>query len=77
MKLCFKFYPKLSQLQTDIINELSFHTTKLYNMANYECKENSFKPYVELEKMFKNNWHNGFLHSHNYQQVLFRYQSKD
>jgi len=70
MKLCFKFYPKLSQLQTDIINELSFHTTKLYNMANYECKENSFKPYVELEKMFKNNWHNGFLHSHNYQQCL-------
>ena len=34
MKLSFKFNLKLNKLQNDIINELSFHTTKLYNIAN-------------------------------------------
>ena len=32
MKLAFKFKPKLNELQVNIINELSFHTTKLYNI---------------------------------------------
>jgi len=70
MKLSFKFYPQLNNLQLSIIEELSFHTTKLYNIANYECKEHGFKSYYDLEKMFKSNWHNKFLHSHTYQQLL-------
>jgi len=53
MKLSFKFYPELNNLQLSIIEELSFHTTKLYNIANYECKEHGFKSYYDLEKMFK------------------------
>jgi len=70
MKLSFKFYPQLNNLQLSIIEELSFHTTKLYNIANYECREHGFKSYYDLEKMFKSNWHNEFLHSHTYQQLL-------
>lgn len=40
MKLAFKFKPNLSTLQLNIINELSFHTTKLYNIVNYDCLNN-------------------------------------
>lgn len=70
MKLSFKFKPKLTELQLNIIEELSFHTTKLYNIVNYDCRENGFKPYIEAEKEYKDNWHNQFLHSHTYQQCL-------
>ena len=42
MKLSFKFKPKLTELQLNIIEELSFHTTKLYNIVNYDCRENGF-----------------------------------
>lgn len=70
MKLSFKFKPKLTELQLNIIKELSFHTTKLYNTVNYDCRENGFKSYIETEKEYKENWHNQFLHSHTYQQCL-------
>jgi len=70
VKLSFKFKPKLTELQLNIIEELSFHTTKLYNIVNYDCRENGFKSYIETEKEYKENWHNQFLHSHTYQQCL-------
>jgi hypothetical protein len=70
VKLSFKFKPKLTELQLNIIEELSFHTTKLYNIVNYDCRENGFKSYIEAEKKYKENWHNQFLHSHTYQQCL-------
>jgi IS605 OrfB family transposase len=70
VKLSFKFKPKLTELQLNIIEELSFHTTKLYNTVNYDCRENGFKSYIEAEKEYKENWHNQFLHSHTYQQCL-------
>jgi len=70
VKLSFKFKPKLTELQLNIIEELSFHTTKLYNIINYDCRENGFKSYIEAEKEYKSNWHNQFLHSHTYQQCL-------
>ena len=70
MKLSFKFKPKITKLQLNIIEELSFHTTKLYNIVNYDCRENGFKSYIETEKEYKENWHNQFLHSHTYQQCL-------
>ncbi len=70
MKLSFKFKPKLTELQLNIIEELSFHTTKLYNIVNYDCRENGFKSYIEAEKEYKENWHKQFLHSHSYQQCL-------
>lgn len=70
MKLAFKFKPKLSKLQTSIIEELSYHTTKLYNIANYDNINNGAKSYVEMNKLYANNWHRDFLHSHNYQHCL-------
>jgi putative transposase len=70
MKLSFKFKPRLTQEQIKIIEELSFHTTKMYNTANYICREQEYKSFSQLEKELKSNWHNEYLHSHNYQQCL-------
>lgn len=70
MRLSFKYYPKLKDKQTAIIDELSFHTSKLYNIVNYEAHNGGSKNYYEMEKQFKSNWHNEYLHSHNYQQAL-------
>jgi hypothetical protein len=39
VKLSFKLYRALSLEQTEIVEELSYHTTKIYNIANYECRE--------------------------------------
>lgn len=70
MKVSFKYYAKLAQLQQEIIEELSYHTTKLYNIANYKNRENGFKNYYETEKLYKQNYHAQFLHSHTYQWCL-------
>jgi len=70
VKVSFKYYAKLAQLQQEIIEELSYHTTKLYNIANYENRENGFKNYYETEKLYKQNYHAQFLHSHTYQWCL-------
>ena len=70
MKLSFKFNPKLNKLQTNIINELSFHTTKLYNVANYDCLNLGAMKYTEMNNKYNHNWHKDFLHSHNYQHCL-------
>jgi putative transposase len=70
VKLVLKFYPALNEKQMSIIEELSFHTTKLYNIANYECKEKEYKNYHSLEKELKSSWHKAYLHSHTYQHCL-------
>lgn len=70
IKLSFKFKPKFTEKQTLIIEELSFHTSKLYNTANYINHNQEFLSYVKLETILKSNWHNEYLHSHNYQQCL-------
>ena len=72
MRLSFKFKPNLCHKQLEIIKELSWHTSKLYNTVNYQIKNNeNIKPvYTQLEKQFRTNWHSGFLHSHNRQQTL-------
>jgi putative transposase len=70
VKLVLKFYPILKDNQKSIVEELSFHTTKLYNIANYECKEQEYKNYHALEKELKTNWHKEYLHSHTYQHCL-------
>lgn len=70
MKLSFKFKPKLNQLQLKIIKELSFHTTKLYNIINYDLRENEFINYYKIEDKYIYNWHCKFLHSHTRQQCF-------
>ena len=37
MKLSCKLHLKLNAMQLAIINELSYHTTKLYNIARISC----------------------------------------
>ena len=70
MKLTLKYYPRWNKEQQPIIEELSFHTTKLYNIANHQCRETKYKSYRTLEKELKQNWHTPYLHSHTYQQAL-------
>ena len=70
MKLCFKFKPQINSKQLEIIEELSYHTTKLYNIVNYDLRENGFKNYYDIEKQYKSNWHCDFLHSHTRQQMF-------
>ncbi len=70
MKLSLKYYPRWTKAQKEIVKELSFHTTKLYNIANHQCREVEYKSYKILEKEMKANWHKDFLHSHTYQQCL-------
>lgn len=64
MNLSFKFKPSFTVEQLSIIEELSYHTTKLYNIINYDLREKGFKTYVDIENSYKSNWHCDFLHSH-------------
>ncbi|KEI94126.1 transposase (plasmid) [Clostridium botulinum A2B7 92] len=70
MKLAFKFDPQLNSLQSSIIEELSYHTTRLYNIANYDNLQRCVKSYLQMNTMYNTNWHKDFLHSHNYQHCL-------
>lgn len=70
MKLSFKFKPRINNKQLEIIEELSYHTTKLYNIINYDLRENGVKSYCDIEKRYKSNWHCDFLHSHTRQQMF-------
>ncbi|ADL13504.1 RNA-guided endonuclease InsQ/TnpB family protein [Acetohalobium arabaticum] len=78
MKLSFKFKPNFSHKQLEIVKELSWHCSKLYNIVNYQIKNNEeVKPvYTRLENKFKDNWHTNYLHSHNRQQ-LFKQLAQD
>lgn len=70
MKISFLFKPNLETETLAIIEDLSFHTTKLYNTANYDLTENGFKTYVNMNSLHTGSWHKEYLHSHNYQQCL-------
>ena len=78
MKLSFKFKPNFSHKQLEIVKELSWHCSKLYNIVNYQIKNNEeVKPvYTRLENNFKDNWHTEYLHSHN-RQHLFKQLAQD
>ena len=70
MKLCFKYIPKLSPIQNDIIRELEYHTTKLYNIVNYDLHKKEYKKYLENYYLYKSNYHSEYLHSHTYEYCL-------
>lgn len=78
MHLAFKFRPNISHKKLEMIKELSWHTSKLYNTVNYLIKnEDDVKPiYSKLDKEYKDNWHCDFLHSHN-RQHCFKQLAKD
>lgn len=72
MRLVKKFFPKINRKQLAVIEDLSWHSSKLYNIVNHQVRtDDEIKPvYTKLEKKFKNNWHSEYLHSHNRQQQL-------
>ncbi|HKL43197.1 MAG TPA: RNA-guided endonuclease TnpB family protein, partial [Clostridia bacterium] len=70
MKLSQKVYISLSHRQKKVIDELIWHTTKLYNISNFNMRENGYIPYAKNDKIAKVNWHCEYLHAHNRQQLL-------
>ena len=67
MKYSFKYNPKFNDKCLKIIEELSWHTTKLYNIVNHDILNNEFLNYYDIERIYKSNWHCEWLHSHNRQ----------
>ena len=45
MKQIFKLYYDFNKKQIKIIEDLSYHTTKLYNIINYNIRNSSYKSY--------------------------------
>ena len=70
MRQVFKLYYDFNKTQLKIIEELSYHTTKLYNIVNYDMRSFGHKSYETNEKKYKNNLHSQYLASHNYQHCL-------
>ncbi len=70
MKLSQKVYVSLSHKQKKIFDELTWHATNLYNISNYEMRENEYISYEKNDKICKLNWHSDYLHAHNRQQIL-------
>lgn len=81
MKLSFKYIiSELNNIQKDIIEDLQWHTTKVYNILLHELREK--ERYIDENKSIniiatpiyneyrKNNWHSEYLYSHTLQQVI-------
>lgn len=70
MKLTHKYFLNLNRKQKNIIEDLIFHVSKLYNIVNFSMHEAGYKSYSKNDKTFRTNWHSDYLHSHNRQQIL-------
>ena len=83
MILTFTYIIKPNKSQEKIIKELMWHSSKVYNMLNYDVKEGKEKINangilnVEGSKIYKKyrkeNWHSEYLHSHMLQQIILNY----
>ena len=83
MRLTFTYIIKPNKSQEKIIKELMWHSSKVYNMLNYDVKEGKEKINangilnVEGSKIYKKyrkeNWHSEYLHSHMLQQIILNH----
>ena len=83
LRLNFVYDLKMNKIQEKIIKELMWHSSKVYNMLNYEVKEGKEKINakgsinVEESKIYKKyrkeNWHSEYLHSHTLEQIILNY----
>ena len=83
MRLTFTYILKPNKRQDNILKELMWHCSKVYNMLNYDIKEGKEKINsngilnVESSKIYKKyrkeNWHSKYLHSHMLQQIIINY----
>ena len=81
MKLTLRYnITKIDKKQKEIIEEIMWHATKVYNMVLYELREEKRK--IDVNKSIniiqteiykeerKNNWHSKYMYSHTLQQVI-------
>ena len=83
MRLTVVYDLKMNKIQEKIIKELMWHSSKVYNMLNYEVKEGkekiNTKGSINIEgskiykKYRKENWHSEYLHSHTLEQIILNY----
>ena len=83
MRLTFTYIIKPNKSQEKIIKELMWHSSKVYNMLNYDVKEGKEKINANgilnvegsriYKKYRKENWHSEYLHSHMLQQIILNY----
>ena len=83
MRLTFVYDLKMNKIQEQIIKELMWHSSKVYNMLNYEVKEGkekiNTKGSINIEgskiykKYRKENWHSEYFHSHTLEQIILNY----
>lgn len=83
MRQTFTYMIKPNKSQEKIVKELMWHSSKVYNMLNYDVREGKEKIKekglinVEGSKIYKKyrkeNWHSKYLHSHMLQQVILNY----
>ena len=80
MKLSFKYSIKPNLIQKQIIDEIMWHSAKVYNTLNYEIIEKIEKVNLagnlniissKIYKRYrKSSWHSKYLHSHTLQEVI-------
>ena len=80
MRLTFTYIIRPNKSQDKIIKELMWHSSKVYNMLNYDVKEGKEKIKTNgilnvegsriYKKYRKENWHSEYLHSHMLQQII-------
>ena len=83
MRLTFTYIIRSNKSQDKIIKELMWHSSKVYNMLNYDVKEGKEKIKTNgilnvegsriYKKYRKENWHSEYLHSHMLQQIILNY----
>ena len=83
MRLTFTYIIRPNKSQDKIIKELMWHSSKVYNMLNYDVKEGKEKINTNgilnvegsriYKKYRKENWHSEYLHSHMLQQIILNY----
>ena len=83
MRLTFTYILKPNKGQDKILKELMWHSSKVYNMLNYEVRNGKEGINVNgllnvegskiYKKYRKENWHSKYLHSHMLQQIILNY----
>ena len=83
MRLTFTYIIRPNKSQDKIIKELMWHSSKVYNMLNYDVKEGKEEINTNgilnvegsriYKKYRKDNWHSEYLHSHMLQQIILNY----
>ena len=83
MKLTFTYILKPNKTQENILRELIWHSSKVYNILNYEVREGkekiNSKGELNLEgsriykRYRKENWHSKYMHSHMLLETILNY----